>query len=49
MFYENYVRPLLAEASQLGISPAELCDMIMTRQNAGTGQAVSPDPRKEQP
>jgi GntR family transcriptional regulator len=48
MFYENYVRPLLAEASQLGISPAELCDMIMVRQSAGTGQTVNPNPRKEQ-
>lgn len=33
MFYEKYVGPLLAEASQLGISPKELCSMIIERQS----------------
>lgn len=33
MFYEKYVGPLLAEASQLGISPQDLCQLIMDRQN----------------
>lgn len=33
MFYEKYIGPLLAEAGQLGISPKELCSMIIERQS----------------
>ncbi len=32
MFYESFVQPLLTEAGRLGISPKDLCGLIMDRQ-----------------
>jgi GntR family transcriptional regulator len=31
-FYDSYIQPLLAEAGHLGISAAEICSLIVTRQ-----------------
>ena len=47
MFYESYVRPLMVEASRLGIEPGELCEMILSRQNADNGQKDDKETGKE--
>lgn len=47
MFYENYVGPLLAEATRLGIDPAELCTMIMTRAGDSAKTPEAHNTRKE--
>jgi GntR family transcriptional regulator len=32
LFYNSYIQPLMAEAGHLGISAAEICSLIMSRQ-----------------
>jgi GntR family transcriptional regulator len=39
IFYDRYIQPLLAEASHLGISPPDLCTLILSRNGQEQVQA----------